>query len=151
MVDNYRCPKCNSKMYCISTASIPPITTYQCYSCGYTSKPIKEEYDCEVLPIELRSEEVKKVENPDDKGFRYNINLKIKVKLTEHGHAILCRDVMNSLSMFDLRFDRCSSYPEDEDGYITFQLWDFMRIFGSHFNLGCPLIIENNEIIFIDT
>lgn len=62
MCNNYRCPKCNSKMYCISTASIPPIITYQCYCCGYTSKPIKEEYDCEILPIELRSEE----EIPDE-------------------------------------------------------------------------------------
>ena len=60
MMCNYRCPKCNSKLYCLSTASIPSITTYQCYSCGYTSKPIKEEYNCEILPIELRSEDMKK-------------------------------------------------------------------------------------------
>ena len=53
---NYKCPKCNSIMICVSTASIPPIITYQCYSCGYTSKPIKEEYNCEILPIELQGE-----------------------------------------------------------------------------------------------
>lgn len=51
------CPKCNSIMICVSTASIPPIITYQCYSCGYTSKPIKEEYNCKILPIELRGKE----------------------------------------------------------------------------------------------
>lgn len=69
MMFNYICPKCNSIMNCISTASIPPIITYQCFSCGYTSKPIKEEWHCEVLPIELRSEEVKKmiIEIPGDK------------------------------------------------------------------------------------
>lgn len=50
-------------MYCISTASIPPIITYQCYSCGYISKPIKEEYNCEILPIELQGEEVKQNED----------------------------------------------------------------------------------------
>ena len=64
MMVNYKCPKCNSIMICVSTASIPPIITYQCYSCGYTSKPIKEEYNCEILPIELRGEEVKKEERP---------------------------------------------------------------------------------------
>ena len=56
----YKCPKCNSIMIGVSNASIPPIITYQCPSCGYTSKPIKEE--CEVLPIELQVEEVKKNE-----------------------------------------------------------------------------------------
>lgn len=86
-----------------------------------------------------------------DMGFRYNINHKIKVKLTEHGKAILRRDLIDSMSMLsNLRFDSYACYPEDEDGYITFQLWDFMRIFGSHFWLGEPLIIEHNEIIFID-
>lgn len=59
---NYKCPKCKSIMICVSTASIPPIITYQCYSCGYTSKPIKEEYNCKILPIELRDEEVNKNE-----------------------------------------------------------------------------------------
>jgi DNA-directed RNA polymerase subunit M/transcription elongation factor TFIIS len=54
---NYKCPKCNSIMICVSTASIPQTIHYQCYSCGYTSKPIKGEYHCEVLPVELRGEE----------------------------------------------------------------------------------------------
>ena len=56
MMFNYKCPKCNSLMIGCSTASIPPIITYQCYSCGYTSKPIKEEYYCKILPVELQKE-----------------------------------------------------------------------------------------------
>ena len=57
MMLNYKCPKCNSVMICCSTASIPAILSYQCYSCGYTSKPIKEGYNCKILPVELRGDE----------------------------------------------------------------------------------------------
>lgn len=86
--------------------------------------------------------------------FAYNINYMIKVKLTEHGKAILDQEesritnVLKNLNFSDA--DNYSPYPEDEDGYIEFQLWDFMKIFGSHFYLGGPLIIEHNEIILID-
>lgn len=84
--------------------------------------------------------------------FTYNINHKIKVKLTEHGKAILGHELADTMSMLiTLKFfEDYVPYPEDEDGYITFQLWDFMRIFGSHFYMGDPLIIEHNEIIFLD-
>lgn len=84
--------------------------------------------------------------------FTYNINDRIKVKLTEQGKVILGHELVDSMSMLvTLKFfEDYAPYPEDEDGYITFQLWDFMRIFGSHFYMGGPLIIENNEIIFID-
>ena len=53
---DYRCPKCNSIMYCVSTASIPPITRYDCYSCGYSSKPVKEDRITTVLPKEYQEE-----------------------------------------------------------------------------------------------
>lgn len=84
--------------------------------------------------------------------FAYNINYKIKVKLTEYGKTILEHELADSMSMLvTLKFfEDYVPYPEDEDGYVTFQLWDFMRIFGSYFCLGSPLIIEHNEIIFID-
>lgn len=86
--------------------------------------------------------------------FTYNINRMIKVKLTEHGKAILDQEEARITNMLkNLNFsdaDNYSSYPEDEDGYIKFQLWAFMNIFGSHFYLGYPQVIKNNEIIFID-
>ena len=46
----YRCPKCGWRMVCISTASIPPITRYECLSCGYRSKETKD-LSYIVLPI----------------------------------------------------------------------------------------------------
>lgn len=84
--------------------------------------------------------------------FTYNINDRIKVKLTEHGKTILGHELADTMSMLNTLkfFEDYAPYHEDEDGYIKFQLWDFMRIFGSYFSLGSPLIIEHNEIIFID-
>lgn len=83
--------------------------------------------------------------------FTYNINDKIKVKLTEHGKAILKKDVTDTLSMLKgFNYPDYSPYHTDEDGYTEFQLWNFMRIFGSHFCVGCHPVIENNKIIFID-
>ena len=50
------CPKCKSLMQCLSTASIPPIVRFECFNCGYVSKPVKEiEYAME-LPIEWQCE-----------------------------------------------------------------------------------------------
>lgn len=84
--------------------------------------------------------------------FTYNTNDKIKVKLTEHGKAILEHEVADTMNMLkNLNFSSdYFPYPEDEDGYTEFQLWKFMRIFGAYFYNGCTQIIENNEIIFID-
>jgi len=84
--------------------------------------------------------------------FNYNINDKIKVKLTEYGKDILQKyvaDAMRKLKHLDVP-DDYFPYSEDEDGYTEFQMWTFMRIFGSHFFVGCPSIIEHNKIIFID-
>lgn len=86
-----------------------------------------------------------------DEIYRHNVNDKIKVKLTEYGKSILEHEVVNTMTMLkNLRFDDYFPYPEDENGYTEFQLWNFMRLFGSYFHIGCPLIIERNEIIFID-
>lgn len=83
--------------------------------------------------------------------FTYNINDKIKVKLTDKGKEILAKEIAKGNSITRLPADFIPScYREDNEGYIHPQLWDFMRIFGSHFWNGCPQVIENNEIIFID-
>jgi hypothetical protein len=52
----YLCPKCGWFMNCISTASIPAITYYQCFSCGYKSKGEKEQPLYMTLPKELWSD-----------------------------------------------------------------------------------------------
>ncbi len=81
--------------------------------------------------------------------FTYNINNKIKVKLTDHGKAILEHEVTDMVIDLHLPNDY-TPYPEDEEGYTEFQLWNFMEIFGKYVWNGRPAIIEKNKIIFID-
>ena len=57
----YLCPKCGNFMVCISTASIPAITYYKCFSCGYESNHEHPLYM--TLPKELWSE------SEDENGF----------------------------------------------------------------------------------
>ena len=53
-------------MYCVSTASIPPIIGYQC-SCGYHSKSIEEPHETQVLPAVLWADDDQaKIDPPKD-------------------------------------------------------------------------------------
>ena len=53
----YLCPKCSMPMFCVSTASIPPITRYECPGCGYSSKPMREYPDYVTLPKWLQEDD----------------------------------------------------------------------------------------------
>ena len=53
----YLCPKCGNFMQIVSTTSIPAITTYICFNCGYKSKPENEKSLYMTLPKELWSDE----------------------------------------------------------------------------------------------
>ena len=68
-----------------------------------------------------------------------NINDEIKVKLTAHGKEILNKDAAKTLNALrGINLPGYAPYRVDKDGYIEFQLWDFMRIFGSHFFFCFP-------------
>ena len=80
-----------------------------------------------------------------------NINRIVKVKLTDLGNKIYKDYLQNE-------YKSLSHYPglakirleKDQDGYIHFQLWEFMYIFGEHFYNGSEAVTENNEIIVSD-
>ena len=81
--------------------------------------------------------------------FKFNVNDKIKVKLTDRGRRILKHHIIEGNKLCGLNEDFVPScYQEDKEGYIYPQLWDFMNIFGHYFANGAPLVIENNRIIF---
>ena len=85
--------------------------------------------------------------------MKININRIVKVKLTDLGNKIYEEYLQNE-------YKSLSQYPglaavrleeeKDQDGYIYFQLWDFMSIFGEHFYNGSEAVTENNEIIVSD-
>ncbi len=78
----------------------------------------------------------------------FNINDRVKVKLTELGQVVLNNSVTEAVKNIS-ELTNYSPYKPDKDGYIEIQLWQFMNIFGEHFWNGAPQIIERNEIIFI--
>lgn len=85
--------------------------------------------------------------------MKININRIVKVKLTDLGNEIY-EDYLQDEYEF---LSHCSGLAairlekeKDQDGYIHFQLWDFMRIFGEHFYVGSEAVTEDNEIIFPD-
>lgn len=75
-----------------------------------------------------------------------NINNKIKVKLTDFGKSILDKEV-NKLKQISGAPDNYTPYKTDNNGYIEFQLWQFMNIFGSSLYNGAIQVIENNEML----
>ena len=76
--------------------------------------------------------------------YKFNINQKVKVKLTDYGKKIL-DTYFAELNISPMHY---TLYKVDKSGYITFQMWDLMSIFGEHIYMGAPICFENNEIIF---
>lgn len=80
---------------------------------------------------------------------RINLNERIKVKLTDCGKEIYYHrfdDVFRQteLSVFKPEFPKT-----DEEGYTTFQLWDFIHIYGNYIDMGLPAVIKPLEIVYV--
>lgn len=71
-------------------------------------------------------------------NVNFNINEKVKIKLTEMGKQILQ--------------EQGRKFTIDEEGYTTFQLWDLMSIFGEDIYMGMrlPHIPFEPNIILLD-
>lgn len=71
---------------------------------------------------------------------KINLNDWIKIKLTPYGEDVYrifyCRLKLEPLPL-----------RKDKDGYVSFQLWDFIQIFGSYIYMGNKNVIEPLEII----
>ena len=80
--------------------------------------------------------------------FRFNVNDRIKVKLTDRGRQILNEHITECDRLCCLSEHYIPDcYREDEDGYIHPQMWHFISIFGKYFANGAPLVIERNGIV----
>ena len=73
--------------------------------------------------------------------LEFNINDTVKVKLTEHGHDLLCKQ--HYALWEDVEHNKRPVYnppKEDEEGWSTWQLWVLMNAFGAHlYNGASPL------------
>lgn len=79
---------------------------------------------------------IEAVPSAQSEPIRINLNEPIKVRLTEWGKEIYCRQ-------YDSKFPK-----EDENGYTEFQLWCFMELYGEHMGMIMPNVIEPLEIVY---
>ena len=77
----------------------------------------------------------------------FNINDKVRVRLTPHGRAV-------HADSHDELFARLSGFAqwdyiapiEDADGWSEWQMWSLMATFGSHMRTDVPQCFELNTI-----
>ena len=72
-----------------------------------------------------------------------NINNRVKAKLTEEGQAIVREHYAKTLGY-------AAGVMADEEGYTSFQVYEFMKIFGNHMLLGRKLPFDACVLIEID-
>jgi len=80
--------------------------------------------------------------------MKINLNETIKVKLTPYGQDIYYHHMDNYDDFPNLHRDFKET---DENGYSSFQLWDFMNIYGKYFFMGCRKtnnVIDPLEIVY---
>lgn len=70
--------------------------------------------------------------------MKFNINHKVKVRLTDIGRTIHRKD-FDQLGMKSLNY---APPEEDSRGWSEWQLWELMRLFGPHLYNGCCVPFE---------
>lgn len=79
---------------------------------------------------------------------KVHLNSTIHVKLNDLGADIYYHR-LDGLIEKGVQLER--RLPQvDADGYSRFQLWAFMRIYGSHFALGAPEVLDDLHIYLAD-
>lgn len=67
----------------------------------------------------------------------FNINDKVKVRLTEHGHEILKQQYNTAVEQCPaLKMFKFERYHSDADGWSEFTIWDLMKRFGASMGNG---------------
>lgn len=86
----------------------------------------------------------------DNQPINFNLNWSVKVKVTELGYKQWL-DHENRFCEFSAQIEEKElkhlKEREDEDGYVTFQLWVLMEIFGRHMGMGFKNPIDTNIIL----
>lgn len=78
--------------------------------------------------------------------IQFNINYNVKVKLTPEGEAELKRQHIELAKHYP-QVNPYKLKPEDDKGYVTFQLHILMNTFGHMLILGQPTPFETTIIL----
>lgn len=80
--------------------------------------------------------------------MEFNINEKVRVKLTDHGRAVHATD--HALFWASMNHPKPPAYvapKEDENGWSEWQLWTLMAAFGKHIHLGGKNCFETTIVL----
>ena len=82
------------------------------------------------------------------KEIKFNINHYVKAKLTEHGYSVWV-DNHNKYSAKPLNTESIIKLRNraDKEGYTSFQMHEFMNLFGEKLSTGGKLCFDTNIII----
>ena len=82
------------------------------------------------------------------KETKINLNDYVKVKLTDLGKDIYYHRFDEMNQKWGRQVCKPSFPKEDADGYTSFQLWDFIQLYGPHIGMAFPNVIEPLEIVY---
>lgn len=85
----------------------------------------------------------------DKKECTINLNEHIKVKLTDYGKDVYYHQFDHINNCYGREVCKPFMPKTDKDGYTSFQLWEFIHIYGSHIGLGFKNVIEPLEIVYM--
>ena len=74
----------------------------------------------------------------------FNLNDWVRIKLTDHGKAILRANYAEFCSKYPKVRYAFSLPKEDIDGWSDWQLWNLINTFGSYIYMGCDPPFELN-------
>lgn len=80
--------------------------------------------------------------------LRINFNELINVKLTDLGKKIYYHRFDKLNKTYGREIIKPSFPKEDENGYTMFHLWEFIQLYGAHFGMGAPSVVDPLEIVF---
>jgi hypothetical protein len=82
------------------------------------------------------------------KEIKFNVNHYIKAKITEYGYSVWV-DNYNKYSSKPLNTESIIKLRNraDKDGYTSFQMHDFMSLFGEKTSMGGKMCFDTNIII----
>lgn len=77
-----------------------------------------------------------------------NLNDFVKFKLTDKGKDIYYHQYDEINALWGRQIAK-PHYPKtDANGYTEMQLWDFMRLYGEHMDMGMENVIEPLDLIY---
>ena len=84
----------------------------------------------------------------------FNINDCVKVKLTEKGKRIYYHqhdELNNEILKYGGSLISPIELKYDDEGYVKFQMWHLMEVFGKHLRLGCDTPFETTIKLEVNT